>query len=111
MVDLIPTELRLNKVYIIGYINWTWTAATVLIPFGILLYLSTRIFNGLRQVKKNLNRHKRLETKAVAAIHGKKETTCTIQVKVTNENGIGKWNLRVKYFGWLREPETSTRVN
>jgi uncharacterized membrane protein len=92
-VELIPTDLRLNKYYIIGYVNWVWTLTTVLIPFFALLFLTISIFTGLRRVRKNLNRHKRLEGRAarvVANVRKGTEPSCTIQVRVTNENGVGK---------------------
>ena len=93
IVELIPTDLRLNKYYIIGYVNWVWTLTTVLIPFFALLFLTISIFTGLRRVRKNLNRHKRLEGRAarvVANVRKGTEPSCTIQVRVTNENGVGK---------------------
>ena len=94
VVTLTPTDLRLNRYYIVGYVNWAWTLTTVLIPFFMLLFLTVSIFSGLRKVKKNLNRHKRLETRArrvVANVKKNSEPSCTIQVKVTNENGVGKF--------------------
>ncbi len=54
--DLMPTDLRLNRVYIITYVNWVWTVATVILPFTVLVILSLRIFYGLKRVKRNLNR-------------------------------------------------------
>lgn len=94
VVDLVPTDMRLNKAYIIGYVNWTWTGVTVIFPFCLLVFLNIRIFKGLSKVKKNLNRHKRLEARAVGVSQtNKPEVTSTrcIQVKVTNENGaVGK---------------------
>ena len=78
--------------YIIGYVNWTWTIATTIIPFIVLVVLSTKIFQGLRKVRMNLDRHKRLEVKAEAAEKKAKSKTptCAIQVKITDENGVGK---------------------
>ena len=100
-LGLIPTNLRLNKYYIIGYVNWTWTLTTVLIPFFVLLFFTISIFAGLRKVKRNLNRHKRLETRAklkrvvLTNVDKNKEPSCTIEVKVTNENGVGKYNVHL----------------
>ena len=84
--------MRLNRGYIIGYIHWAWTGVTVYIPLLLLVILNIRIFKGLRKVKRNLNRHKRLEARAKASeVKNKKsQVECTIQVKVTNENGNGK---------------------
>lgn len=55
---LVPTEIRLNKAYIIGYTHWTWTGVTVLIPFFRLLFLSMKIFIGLKKLP---NWQKRLD--------------------------------------------------
>ena len=93
VVHLGPTDMRLNETYIIAYVNWIWTGVTVYIPFCLLLFLSTRIFKGLWKVKRNLNRHRRLEVRAGVTTKksgASQEPNCTIQVKVTNENGIGK---------------------
>jgi len=60
------TDLRMERKYIIGYVHWTWTIATVIVPFILLVFLSVKIFLGLRKVRKNLNRHKRLQIKAEA---------------------------------------------
>ena len=98
----------LYRYYIVGYVNWAWTLTTVLIPLFMLLFLTISIFSALRKVRKNLNRHKRLETRArrvVANIKKTSEPSCTIQVKVTNENGVGKCHTWAKlwapavYFG------------
>ena len=56
-VQLEPTQLRLDKTYIIAYVNWTWTITTGIIPFVALLLLNVRIFSGLKKVQKNLGRH------------------------------------------------------
>ena len=56
VTELMPTALRLNKIYIVAYVNWTWTLFTVLIPFAILVYLSVKIFFGLKGVRANLKR-------------------------------------------------------
>ena len=60
------TDLRMERKYIIGYVHWTWTITTVIVPFILLVFLSVKIFLGLRKVRKNLNRHKRLQIKAEA---------------------------------------------
>ena len=84
---LAPTDLRMNRNYIIGYVHWTWTITTVIIPFVLLVFLSTQIFLGLKKVKKNLNRHKRLqikaEAKAATTTNGK-----SVKVTVNGENQI-----------------------
>ena len=56
----------MERNYIIGYVHWTWTITTVIVPFILLVFLSVKIFLGLRKVRKNLNRHKRLQIKAEA---------------------------------------------
>ena len=77
----------MNRNYIIGYVHWTWTITTVIIPFVLLVFLSTQIFLGLKKVKKNLNRHKRLQIKAEA-----KATTTSngksLKVNVNGENEV-----------------------
>ncbi len=56
-MEVIPTALRLNKTYIIAYVNWIWTVSTGIVPFVALLLLNFRIFSGLKKVQKNLGRH------------------------------------------------------
>ena len=51
-------SLRLNRTYIIAYVNWTWTVSTGIVPFVALLLLNVAIFRGLRNVQRNLGRHK-----------------------------------------------------
>ena len=89
----LASDLRLQEWYINGYVNGVWTAATIFIPFIALVVLSLKIFLGLRKVRMNLNRHKRLEVKYEAnEAAGKQTGMCSIQVKVTDENGVGKSN-------------------
>jgi hypothetical protein len=62
VTDLQPTALRLNRVYIIAYVNWVWTITTVVLPFATLVILSLRIYFGLRRVNMNLNRYVSIAT-------------------------------------------------
>ena len=59
-LDVGPTELRLDKTFIIAYVNWIWCVSTGIMPFIALLLLNCKIFLGLKKVQKNLNRHQRL---------------------------------------------------
>ena len=59
-LEVIPTWLRLNRTYIIIYINWVWTICTGIIPFIALVGLNCKIYYGLKSVQRNLNRHQRL---------------------------------------------------
>ena len=79
------TDLRMTRSYIIGYVHWTWTITTVIIPFILLVFLSGSIIWGLRKVRKNLNRHKRLQIKAEA-----KATKADIKVSENGENEVLK---------------------
>ena len=79
------TDLRMTRSYIIGYVHWTWTITTVIIPFILLVFLSGSIIRGLRKVRKNLNRHKRLQIKAEA-----KATKADIKVSENGENEVLK---------------------
>ncbi|XP_059079572.1 uncharacterized protein LOC131877799 isoform X2 [Tigriopus californicus] len=60
VIEVEPTELRLDRAYIIAYVNWIWCISTGILPFGALLLLNFKIFRGLKQVRRNLNRHQRL---------------------------------------------------
>ena len=55
---LVNCSLRLSRTYIIAYVNWTWTVSTGIVPFVALLLLNVAIFKGLRNVQRNLGRHK-----------------------------------------------------
>ena len=78
------TDLRMERNYIIGYVHWTWTITTVILPFILLVFLSVKIFLGLRKVRKNLNRHKRLQIKAEAKAKNDSKNPDIIKV---NDNG------------------------
>ena len=93
------SDLRLNPLYIIIYVHWVWTITTVILPLIILITLSTRIYQGLIKVKKNLNRHKRLVERAeTAETIGDKSpqqraTRCTLKLDVINEQDQMEGNL------------------
>ena len=74
----------MERNYIIGYVHWTWTITTVILPFILLVFLSVKIFLGLRKVRKNLNRHKRLQIKAEAKAKNDSKNPDIIKV---NDNG------------------------
>ena len=73
-------------------------------PLIILITLSTRIYQGLLKVKKNLNRHKRLVERAETAetIGDKsplqKGTHCTLKLDVINEQDQMEGNLRDLFY-------------
>ena len=56
VVDVVPTKLRLNRDYIIIYVNWIWTISTGILPFVALFILNFQIFLGLKKVRRNLVR-------------------------------------------------------
>eukprot|EP00095_Tigriopus_kingsejongensis_P006395 maker-scaffold117_size339417-snap-gene-2.23 protein:Tk06395 transcript:maker-scaffold117_size339417-snap-gene-2.23-mRNA-1 annotation:"uroporphyrinogen decarboxylase" len=60
VVEVEPTDLRLDRTYIIVYVNWVWCISTGILPFVALLILNYKIFVGLKKVQRNLNRHQRL---------------------------------------------------
>jgi hypothetical protein len=57
VVAVVPTDLRLNRTYIIVYVNWIWNISTGIVPFVALLFFNVRIFGGLKKVQRKLGRH------------------------------------------------------
>jgi len=49
-----PTQLRLDKTFIIFYQTWTWVLFTGIIPQLVLVYLNIRILVALRKLRQRL---------------------------------------------------------
>ena len=84
--DVEPTLLRLDRTYIIVYVNWVWCITTGILPFFALLLLNCKIFPGLKKVQKNLNRHQRLAKREEEL---EKEQEAAERSKVGGSNGNG----------------------
>ena len=91
-------------------------------PLIILITLSTRIYQGLIKVKKNLNRHKRLVERAeTAETIGDKSpqqraTRCTLKLDVINEQDQMEGNLfaiifKRLYQTWNHQTKTATMTS
>ncbi|KAK7872157.1 hypothetical protein R5R35_001723 [Gryllus longicercus] len=65
VMEVVPTALRRNHLYVTVYINWLYMALLYFLPFTVLAVLNTAIYRQVRRANKERQRLSRLQKKEI----------------------------------------------